>query len=138
MLPQSRKSPGIGSQAFDPLLESALPQDNDNHTNNLDSDYDSETDSDDDQDVKDARATRLSETRGWLGYLRDFAIFIPFFVSSEEYQDPAMPLYLYPWFYSATNGTSRIAIHTWCYRRQGHLWRGAYSRTSDPAHTGHC
>jgi ABC-type transport system involved in Fe-S cluster assembly fused permease/ATPase subunit len=77
MLSQSRKSPGTGSQDFDPLLESALPQDNDNHTNNL-SDYDSETDSDDDQDVKEARASRLSETRGWLGYLRDFAIFIPF------------------------------------------------------------
>jgi ABC-type transport system involved in Fe-S cluster assembly fused permease/ATPase subunit len=77
MLPQSRKSPGIDSQDFDPLLEAALPRDIDNHTNNL-SDYDSETDSDDDQDVKDARASRLSETRGWLGYLRDFTIFIPF------------------------------------------------------------
>jgi ABC-type transport system involved in Fe-S cluster assembly fused permease/ATPase subunit len=77
MLPQSRKSPGIDSQDFDPLLEAALPRDIDNHTNNL-SDYDSETDSDDDQFVKDARASRLSETRGWLGYLRDFTIFIPF------------------------------------------------------------
>jgi ABC-type transport system involved in Fe-S cluster assembly fused permease/ATPase subunit len=78
MSSQSRKSPGNGSQDFDPLLEAALPQDlDDDHSNNF-SDHDSDTDSDDDQDVKDARANRLSETRGWLGYLRDFAIFIPF------------------------------------------------------------
>jgi ABC-type transport system involved in Fe-S cluster assembly fused permease/ATPase subunit len=78
MLPQLRRSPGNGSQDFDPLLEAALPQDlSDDHTKDL-SDYDSDSDSDDDQDVKDARASRLSETSGWLGYLGDFTIFTPF------------------------------------------------------------
>ncbi|KAH0287640.1 P-loop containing nucleoside triphosphate hydrolase protein, partial [Aureobasidium sp. EXF-3399] len=78
MLFLSRKLPGIGSQDFDPLLESALPQaQDDDHANNL-SDDDSDSGNDDVQDVKDARAARLNETRGWLGYLRDFAIFIPF------------------------------------------------------------
>lgn len=78
MLPLSRKSPGNGSQDFDPLLESALPQDHDDDRADDASDDDSDSGSDDDQDVKDARAARLNETRGWLGYLRDFAIFAPF------------------------------------------------------------
>ena len=44
-----------------------------------DGDSDSESD-EDDQDVKDARAQRLCETGGWLGYLKDFTIFIPFII----------------------------------------------------------
>ncbi|KAI5235377.1 P-loop containing nucleoside triphosphate hydrolase protein [Aureobasidium subglaciale] len=80
MLPRSWGSPGKGSQDYDPLLESALPPtlSKDDCATAPEEEDDSDNDSDDDQDVKDARTKRLGETKGWLGYLRDFAIFIPF------------------------------------------------------------
>ncbi|KAI5263405.1 P-loop containing nucleoside triphosphate hydrolase protein [Aureobasidium subglaciale] len=80
MLPQSWGSPDKGSQDYDPLLESALPPTlpKDDCATAPEEEDDSDNDSDDDQDVKDARTKRLGETKGWLGYLRDFAIFIPF------------------------------------------------------------
>lgn len=85
MLPQSSRSPGQGSEDFDPLLELALPQTpKDDYIEALDDISDDE--SDDDQDVKDARAKRLSETNGWLGYLRDFTIFIPFVVPRNNFK----------------------------------------------------
>ncbi|KEQ78736.1 P-loop containing nucleoside triphosphate hydrolase protein [Aureobasidium pullulans EXF-150] len=85
MLPQSSRSPGQGSEDFDPLLELALPQTpTDDYIEVLDDISDDE--SDDDQDVKDARAKRLSETNGWLGYLRDFTIFIPFVVPRKDFK----------------------------------------------------
>ncbi|CAD0105940.1 unnamed protein product [Aureobasidium uvarum] len=85
MLPQPWRSPGQGSEDFDPLLESAIPPTHkDDHINIQD--HVSDDESDDDQDVKDARAKRLSETNGWLGYLRDFTIFIPFVIPRKDFK----------------------------------------------------
>ncbi|KAI4727799.1 P-loop containing nucleoside triphosphate hydrolase protein [Aureobasidium sp. EXF-10728] len=85
MLPQSWRSPGQGSEDLDPLLESAIPPTRkDDYTKAQDDISDDE--SDDDQDVKDARAKRLSETNGWLGYLLDFTIFIPFVVPRKDFK----------------------------------------------------
>ncbi|THY20297.1 P-loop containing nucleoside triphosphate hydrolase protein [Aureobasidium pullulans] len=85
MLPQSSRSPGQGSEDFDPLLELALPQTPKDDYIEVSDDI-SNDESDDDQDVKDARAKRLSETNGWLGYLRDFTIFIPFVVPRKDFK----------------------------------------------------
>lgn len=49
-----------------------------------------EDDSDDDDDednaasVKRRRAKRLQETGGWLGYLKDFSIFIPYIIPKKD------------------------------------------------------
>ncbi|OAL43478.1 heavy metal tolerance protein [Pyrenochaeta sp. DS3sAY3a] len=74
------KSPGKGSQETDSLLEEGLPPGiEDNNKKVDDNDSDSE-DEDEDQTVKDARSQRLRETGGWFGYLRDFAIFLPYVI----------------------------------------------------------
>lgn len=48
----------------------------------------SEDDDDDDDDdaasIKRRRAKRLKETGGWLGYLKDFAIFIPYIIPKKD------------------------------------------------------
>lgn len=46
---------------------------------------DSSDDDDDDDDVKTYRANRLKETGGYLGYLRDFSIFVPFIFPRGNY-----------------------------------------------------
>lgn len=74
------RSPGRGSEDTDPLLEAAIPPSTqDDYLKVDDGDSDCGSD-DDDQDIKDARAQRLCETGGWLGYLKDFTIFIPFVI----------------------------------------------------------
>ncbi|OBR04201.1 ABC transporter [Colletotrichum higginsianum IMI 349063] len=47
-------------------------------------DDDDESDSDDDASIKRRRAKRLREKGGWWGYLKDFAIFIPFLVPKKN------------------------------------------------------
>ncbi|KAL0939820.1 ABC transporter [Colletotrichum truncatum] len=51
-----------------------------------DSKYDSDSDSDDDDSasIKRRRQKRLEETGGWLGYLKDFSIFLPFLVPRKD------------------------------------------------------
>ncbi|CAN9395527.1 unnamed protein product [Alternaria alternata] len=77
------RSPGQGSKDTDPLLEAACPP-------QIDDDYlktdeeDSDDDSDEDEDVKEARAERLRETGGWLGYLKDFTIFLPYVLPKRD------------------------------------------------------
>ncbi|KAF2998231.1 hypothetical protein E8E13_005592 [Curvularia kusanoi] len=85
------RSPGHGSKDTDPLLEAAIPSSPEDdqlkwNDNNSNTGSDSEDDDDDDQDVKDARAERLRETGGWLGYLKDFAIFIPYVVPRTDFK----------------------------------------------------
>lgn len=47
-----------------------------------------DSDADDDEDnaasVKRRRAKRLQETGGWLGYLKDFSIFIPYIIPKKD------------------------------------------------------
>ncbi|GJC77425.1 heavy metal tolerance protein [Colletotrichum liriopes] len=47
-------------------------------------DDDDASDSDDDASIKRRRAKRLKEEGGWWGYLKDFAIFIPFLVPRKD------------------------------------------------------
>lgn len=48
---------------------------------------DSDNDSDDeDQDIRNARAERLRETGGWLGYLKDFSTFLPYVVPRQDFK----------------------------------------------------
>ncbi|KAK2776174.1 ABC transporter [Colletotrichum kahawae] len=52
-----------------------------------DSDSDSEDDEDDEDDsasIKRRRAKRLQETGGWLGYIKDFAIFLPYLIPKKD------------------------------------------------------
>lgn len=91
------RSPGRGTKDTDPLLEAAIPpptedeqytkvvdhDDNDDNSNDGSDDSD-DSDEDENQDVKDARAQRLRETGGWFGYLKDFAIFIPYVVPRRD------------------------------------------------------
>lgn len=83
-------SPGTGTKDTDPLLEAGLHTQggdykpcNDESFPNGDEDEDDE-DEDEDQDVKDARAQRLRETGGWLGYLKDFTIFLPYIIPKDD------------------------------------------------------
>lgn len=88
------RSPGRGSKDTDPLLEAAIPPSPEDDCLKAD-DNDSDTDSDsndEDQDIKDARAERLREVGGWLGYLRDFTIFIPYVIPRG---DPKVQLCLF-------------------------------------------
>uniref|UniRef100_L2GJA6 ABC transporter n=1 Tax=Colletotrichum fructicola (strain Nara gc5) TaxID=1213859 RepID=L2GJA6_COLFN len=49
-----------------------------------DSDSDSEDDEDDSASIKRRRAKRLKETGGWLGYIKDFAIFLPYLIPKKD------------------------------------------------------
>lgn len=49
-----------------------------------DDDSDDDDDEDDAASVKRRRAKRLQETGGWLGYLKDFSIFIPYIVPKKD------------------------------------------------------
>lgn len=49
-----------------------------------DGDSDDDDDEDDAASVKRRRAKRLQETGGWLGYLKDFSIFIPYIVPKKD------------------------------------------------------
>lgn len=77
------KLPGRGSQDTDPLLEAAIPPATEDQDLKAD-DTDSDSDSDEDQDVRDARAERLRETGGWLGYLKDFTVFLPYVIPRRD------------------------------------------------------
>lgn len=78
--------PGKGSQDTDPLLEAAIPALTDDDDPQIAED-DSDSDSDDeDQDIKDARTERLRETGGWLGYLTDFSIFLPYVIPRRDFR----------------------------------------------------
>jgi ABC-type transport system involved in Fe-S cluster assembly fused permease/ATPase subunit len=77
------RSPGQGIKDTDPLLEAALPPPIEDDYLKIDED-DSVNDSDEDEDVKEARAERLRETGGWLGYLKDFTIFLPYVLPRRD------------------------------------------------------
>lgn len=78
------RSPGTGTKDTDPLLEAGLnTKPNDPEAWDVDSD-DDDDDDDEDKDIKDARAERLRETGGWLGYLKDFSIFIPYIIPKDD------------------------------------------------------
>ncbi|KAJ4375756.1 hypothetical protein N0V83_001032 [Neocucurbitaria cava] len=48
-------------------------------------DFDSDFDSDDDEaEIKKKREQRLKETGGWLGYLRDFGLFLPYLIPRND------------------------------------------------------
>src|SRR5690242_13194958 len=79
------RPPGHGSHDTDPLLEAAILSTTKDQDLKVD-ETDSDDASDDDQDVKDARAERLRETGGWLGYLQDFTIFLPYVVPRGDLQ----------------------------------------------------
>ena len=76
-------SPRQGTKDTDPLLEAALLPPDEPESRKIDED-DSVNDSDEDEDVKGARAERLRETGGWLGYLKDFAIFLPYVIPRRD------------------------------------------------------
>jgi ABC-type multidrug transport system fused ATPase/permease subunit len=46
--------------------------------------YDDDDDDDDAASIKRRRAKRLKETGGWLGYLKDFSIFIPYIIPKKD------------------------------------------------------
>jgi ABC-type transport system involved in Fe-S cluster assembly fused permease/ATPase subunit len=77
------RSPGQGSEDTDPLLEAAFPPPIQDDYLKIDEE-DSDNDSDGDEDVKEARAERLRETGGWLGYLKDFTIFLPYVIPKRD------------------------------------------------------
>lgn len=76
------RSPGKGTSDVDPLLEAAVPSTPEPNYLNLKDEEDESNNESDDEDgaVKEARAERLRETGGWLGYLKDFTIFLPYVV----------------------------------------------------------
>ncbi|KAJ4357134.1 uncharacterized protein N0V89_001709 [Didymosphaeria variabile] len=84
MLSHIWRSPGDGTGETNPLLEAALLSTTEIDHPNLKADEcstDSDDESDgDNQEVKDARNERLRETGGWLGYLKDFTIFLPYVI----------------------------------------------------------
>ncbi|KAI4651200.1 uncharacterized protein J4E79_009399 [Alternaria viburni] len=81
------RSPGQGSKDTDPLLEAAFPPRMEEDCLKIDdegSDDDSDEDEDEDEDVKETRAERLRQTGGWLGYLKDFTIFLPYVIPKRD------------------------------------------------------
>ena len=76
------RSPGQGTKNTDPLLEAGFAPPNEDDY--LEIDEDSDDDRDKDKDVKEARTERLRETGGWLGYLKDFTIFIPYVIPKRD------------------------------------------------------
>ncbi|KAJ4326240.1 hypothetical protein N0V94_000187 [Neodidymelliopsis sp. IMI 364377] len=72
-----------GTQDTDPLLESALPSNDESDNLRVDED-ESDNESDKDQEIKALRAERLRETGGWLGYLEDFTIFLPYVIPRRD------------------------------------------------------
>ncbi|KAH6337512.1 hypothetical protein HBI37_136090 [Parastagonospora nodorum] len=77
------RSPGQGSKDTDPLLEAAFPPEIEDDYLKTDEE-ESDDDSDEDEDVKEARAERLRQTGGWLGYLKDFTIFLPYVIPKRD------------------------------------------------------
>ena len=78
------RPPGKGTQEADPLLEAALP-----FATGTDclkaAEYDNDEGSDDeDQEIKEARTQRIRKTGGWLGYLKDFTVFLPYIIPRED------------------------------------------------------
>lgn len=51
---------------------------------NCGDDSDDDDDKDDAASVKRRRAKRLQETGGWLGYLKDFSIFVPYIIPKKD------------------------------------------------------
>src|SRR5690242_13776690 len=52
-------------------------------------DFDDDSDSEDDDDeaeIKKKREERLKETGGWIGYLKDFGIFVPYLVPRKDFK----------------------------------------------------
>ncbi|RAR04454.1 P-loop containing nucleoside triphosphate hydrolase protein [Stemphylium lycopersici] len=77
------RSPGQGTKDTDPLLEAASPPQIEDECLKTDEE-DSDDDSEEDGDVKEARTERLRETGGWLGYLKDFTIFLPYVIPKRD------------------------------------------------------
>lgn len=78
------KSPGKGTHDTDPLLEAFISPTIDTGCTNLEADEEGSDDESHDQEVKAARAERLRETGGWLGYLKDFTIFLPYVIPRKD------------------------------------------------------
>ncbi|KAI4914430.1 hypothetical protein J4E85_010493 [Alternaria conjuncta] len=81
------RSPGQGSKDTDPLLEAAFPprmEEDCLKIDDEDSDDNSDGDEDEDEDVKETRAERLRQSGGWLGYLKDFTIFLPYVIPKRD------------------------------------------------------
>jgi ABC-type multidrug transport system fused ATPase/permease subunit len=83
MVTASWKLPGTGSTDTEPLLESGLLQGHDNNYSII-ADDDSDSYSDEDQDVREGRAQRLRETGGWIGYITDFGVFLPYIIPRKD------------------------------------------------------
>jgi ABC-type transport system involved in Fe-S cluster assembly fused permease/ATPase subunit len=77
------KSPGQGAKDTDPLLEAAIPPPTQEDFLKIDEE-DSDDDSDEDEGVKEVRAERLRESGGWLGYLKNFTIFLPYVIPKRD------------------------------------------------------
>jgi ABC-type transport system involved in Fe-S cluster assembly fused permease/ATPase subunit len=52
----------------------------------ISSDGDGAESEDDDKDVKNAQAKRLEEEGGWIGYLKGFAIFLPYLFPKDDWK----------------------------------------------------
>ncbi|CAI6334846.1 unnamed protein product [Periconia digitata] len=50
----------------------------------LKDEFDSDDDEDDEEEMKEKRKQRLKETGGWIGYLNDFRIFLPFMIPRND------------------------------------------------------
>jgi ABC-type multidrug transport system fused ATPase/permease subunit len=83
--PFLRAQPGITENGYGSV---PYRDDTDTDVASQDTASDGESSDDDDDDdaasIKRRRAKRLKETGGWLGYLKDFAIFIPFIVPKKD------------------------------------------------------
>lgn len=79
LLPQANTDPDYGSHLTD---EESLANDEIPSKDNFDSDSDS--DDDDEAELRRKRKQRLKETGGWLGYLKDFSIFVPYLVPRND------------------------------------------------------
>ncbi|KAL2070361.1 hypothetical protein VTL71DRAFT_13387 [Oculimacula yallundae] len=70
---------GYGTE---PLLGESRMDDTDSVTS--DSDDESDMDSEDDPEMRKIRKKRLAESGGWLSYLKDFTIFLPYLIPRKD------------------------------------------------------
>lgn len=84
--PLLRAQPGVGENGYGSV---PYRDDTDTEVDSQETASNCSDDSDDDDDddaasIKRRRAQRLQETGGWLGYLKDFSIFIPFIIPKKD------------------------------------------------------
>jgi len=68
----------------EPLIGQAHVENNDSLAG--DSDDESDLDSEDDPEMRKIRQKRIQETGGWLGYLKDFSIFLPYLIPRKDFK----------------------------------------------------